>query len=454
MKKNVIFWVGVKSTDPTVIEKHNYGDFSWMDYSKKTWEYWAKKNNCYFVHYEKPNYDDLLKYKVNWQRWFDVFDYIKSKGISDYDQILLTDASIMVKWDAPNFFKVTDNEFCALRGTENLKWTYDSVMGYADMFPEVKFRINDYMASGFCIFNKSHKSFLNTLKKFYFDNHDEILKREDKKVKRGRDQPILNYILKQENIKTKHLPIIYGVNHLYRREVLTHNWQLNEDPTPFFIKHFYTWIFSGWPDRGETRKNLMSQTWKSINHHYQDYNKILDTVNHKNTHKFSTSKKFKQNLLDFFQEKDIDTIVEFGCCQGDTTKILCEIGNKVYASDIDKENIQLTKAKCSGISNVNIEVKDINTDWDYPIPTLIYLDALHDYDGIKNGLEKIKNQYPNSIIIMDDYGHIMNTVKPIIDNLIEKDKIKVLSWIGEDKGFKAANGKEFIDKEGLIFKFK
>ena len=54
---------------------------------------------------------------------------------------------------------------------------------------------------------------------------------------------------------------------------------------------------------------------------------------------------------------------------------------------------------------------------------------------------------------MDDYGHIMNTVKPIIDNLIQKNKIEVLKWIGEDKGYVAVNDKVFIDREGLIFKF-
>ena len=55
---------------------------------------------------------------------------------------------------------------------------------------------------------------------------------------------------------------------------------------------------------------------------------------------------------------------------------------------------------------------------------------------------------------MDDYGHIMNTVKPIIDNLIEKKQIEVLKWIGEAEGYMATNNKVFTDKEGLIFKFK
>jgi len=266
--KNVVFWVGVKSNDPAVINKHNYGDYAWMDYSRKTWEYWAQKNNCYFVAYEHTKQADLLRYKVNWQRWFDVFEYIESMGITDYDQILLTDASIMAKWDMPNIFTDTEHKFCALRGNENLKWTYESVNGYSDLFPDMTFRYNDYFASGYCIFNKNHRAILGELKEFYYINHNEILNREDIKVKRGRDQPVLNYFLRMKNVDIKILPIVYGVNHLYRREVLTNNWQLQVDNTPFFIKYFYTWIFSGWPDRGTTRNSLMSQTWELVKHNY------------------------------------------------------------------------------------------------------------------------------------------------------------------------------------------
>ena len=106
MSKNVVFWIGVKSDNPEVAKKHAYGDYSWMEYSKKTWEYWCDKNNCVFVHYDITKESDLRIHKVNWQRWFDVFEFIESKGIQDYDQILLTDASIMVKWDAPNLLPI------------------------------------------------------------------------------------------------------------------------------------------------------------------------------------------------------------------------------------------------------------------------------------------------------------------------------------------------------------
>lgn len=268
VNKNIVFWIGVKSDDPNVVRKHNYGDYEWMEYSKITWKYWAEKNNCYFVEYTHTKEQDLLKYKVNWQRWFDVFDYIEQQGITDYDQILLTDASIMVKWDMPNIFNDTERKFCALRGNENLKWTYESVTGYSDLFPGTFFRYNDYFASGYCIFNKKHKNIFEELKNFYYTNHDSILEKEDVSVKRGRDQPVLNYFLRMKNIDIKLLPIVYGVNHLYRREALVHNWQLNEDATPHFIKYFYTWIFSGWPDRGATRNSLMKQTWDIVKDNY------------------------------------------------------------------------------------------------------------------------------------------------------------------------------------------
>lgn len=266
--KNVILWVGVTTIDKSHIEKFGYGNYQWMEYSKRTWKYWAKKNDCHFIVYDTPKQSDITKYKVTWQRWFDAFDYIESKGIADYDQILCVDASIMVKWDMPNIFNDTEHKFCALRGNENMKWSYESASGYADMFPDVTFRVNDYFAGGYRIFNKSHRDIFKQLETFYYEHFDEIALKENT-VKRGTDQPVVNYFLRKHNVDIKLLPIVYGVNHLYRREILINNWQLNTDPTPHFIKYFYTWIFSGWSDRGDTRTNLMSQTWELVKQNYE-----------------------------------------------------------------------------------------------------------------------------------------------------------------------------------------
>ncbi len=445
MKKNVIFWVGVINPD----HKDKYGDYDYFKYSKNTWKHFCKKFDCHFVEFNTPVEKDLFKFRVNWQKAIFVFDELEKKGI-EYDQIALVDSSCMYKWNAPNFFELTERKFVGWRDVDNMRWTNDSIVGYKDFFKDFKLDRTKYINSGFIIFNELHKEFFNSFKQLYYNNIDTFCELQDKVVKKGTEQTPLNYWLQINEIETKtDLPIAFKLTHLHRKEMFGYNWQLNEDQTPYFIKYGYNWIFNGLPKHD--RSNLMKQVWDMVKH---NYNNVLDKVNHKNTYKNSTSRKFKEDLIQYFNKNKSQTLVEFGCCHGDTTRVLSNLFKTVYASDISPDNIEITKNKCGDVDNVRIQVKDVNTKWDYNQADVLYLDALHDYSGVKQCLERAKSQYPNSIIIMDDYGHIMNTVKPNINNLIDKDEIEVLKWIGEDKGYTPANGKTFIDKEGLIFKFK
>ena len=251
--------------DDRVSPKFRYGDFSWMEYSKKTWEHWCKRHGVEFIHYDKPSRDDLIKYKVNWQRWVDIFDYIGD----DYDSCMSVDASIMARWDAPNYFDIAPGHMCGMRANENWKWTFASANGYTHLFPGVDFVHKDYFCSGMVVFRKEHEQVLRDFAKFYLDNIEEINDIEDVRVKRGRDQPVLNWFVQKYQVPFHHWNISLAVNHLYRREILGNNWQLKTDPTPFFIKYFYAWQFSGFPDRGETRTRLMSQTWDIIKEKYE-----------------------------------------------------------------------------------------------------------------------------------------------------------------------------------------
>ena len=49
--------------------------------------------------------------------------------------------------------------------------------------------------------------------------------------------------------------------------MFTHNWQLNEDNTPFFIKYAYIWHFTGFPV--EDRIKIMKQTWDNYGVNYE-----------------------------------------------------------------------------------------------------------------------------------------------------------------------------------------
>ena len=265
MKKNVVFWIAVDNKDPHINKKH--GGFKYFEYSKKTWQYWCKKNNVIFHHYNKCSHGDIIKHKPTWQRWFDVFNVLETNNIK-YNKICVVDSSTMVRWNSPNFFDLCPSgELTAFRSLENLNWILQSSKGYQSLFNNFPINISKYINCGLQIFDKSHKIFLEKLTDYYFSNFDNIMKLQNEIVKKGTDQPVYNYFLQQEKIKLNlDLPPSYHLTHLTRFDWFSHNWQLG-DKLPFFIKYGNIWSFSGFPNRGE-RHNIMNQTWDIVKENY------------------------------------------------------------------------------------------------------------------------------------------------------------------------------------------
>lgn len=449
MKQNVIFWCAVNNKD----HSDKYDSFKWFEYSKISWQYWCKKNNVIFYEYTKPGLDDLMAHRVTWQRWFDVYDQVEAAGI-DYDKIFMVDATTIIKWDAPNIFNLcNDDRLVAWRDSDNLAWVYNSIKGWENYFNFYNFDIKKYINCGSVIINKTHKPFIDAVKKFYFDNYNDVMNIQHT-LKLGSDQTPFNFLLQLYNIDMNlDLPIAYNMRHLNRKEFFSFNWQLNEDVNPFCTKYVYISRFTGFAK--EQRTAVMSYVWNFIKYDYSEKYEILKTLRHKDTFKNATTKKFKVDLIDFFENKKYTSCVELGACQGDTTAILSTLFEIVKAYDYNPDNILQAKEKCKHYNNIEFFLRDLYKDqWDFIKPDVIFFDHTHEYTKIKEGLQYIKNNYSDTIVIMDDYGHEMNTVKPVIDELIRNNEIEVLQWIGEEKGFMTSNAKKFVDKEGLIFKFK
>lgn len=264
MKKDVVFWIGVRSEDPGLQEKH--GGFRYLDISKQSWEYWCKKNDVIFYEYHTSSEPDTNAHRVTWTRWFDVFPYVESAGI-DYNKIAVVDGSMIIKWNAPNFFNMCGDNLTAFKSLQNVHWVYEAVQGYKQLFNDFNFNVIKYINCGFQVFTKNHKPFLNLLEKFYYENYDAIMHLQ-KTINKGTDQTVYNYLLQINKIDVNtDLHPGFHLMHMYRFNWFNHNWQLNEDPTPHFIKYGYIWVFSGF-DRSQ-RLSLMEQTWNLIKQNYE-----------------------------------------------------------------------------------------------------------------------------------------------------------------------------------------
>jgi hypothetical protein len=450
IKKNIVVIPAIKPKDKNL---DKFGGWTWMENSIKSWQYWCDKNNYKLVIYDEPSISDLTKYRITVQRWFDIFNFLDNNGI-EYDKIAMIDASSIPRWDLPDFFELADDRMVVGREMDNLRWVYESVQGYKDFFDGFELNISKYFCCQFVIFNKSHRDFFVKFKEKYLDNIEELTSLY-KSIKRGTDQTPFNYMVQMNDIELKFLPFEYRISHLSRKELLNHNWQLNEDTTPFFIKYAKLWFFSGFDKR--IRNDLMIQTWDMIKHNYTfDKTEILlNSVNHKNTHKNATSRKFKKDIIEFFGDekfKDMSA-VEFGSCHGDTTKIFCDLFKKVHAVDWRDSNIEVVKEKCKEYSNITYRVMDVvNDEWkNLPKADVVFIDASHDYPQVGYDIEKVIEYFGNPIIVMDDYGNSVNkNVRKAIDDKIKEGKLKLYKKIGENVGYKTKSGWEMDDREGII----
>ena len=180
----------------------------YLDYKEwcfKTWKYWCDKNDVQlFILDEElqPTEGGVLTdspgMKPTWQRWH-VFDVLDANDI-EYDNVALVDIDTMVHWDCPDFFEEAGGEFGAVQDRFFIEWTHNSIKGYQDYWPKVKFDWTTYFNCGFIVLNKKHKEFCKQVTDFYYENQDELRKRQHETVKKGSDQTPINYMIRDSSL--------------------------------------------------------------------------------------------------------------------------------------------------------------------------------------------------------------------------------------------------------------
>lgn len=449
-KKNIIWWTGIINPEHT----EKYGNFKYFDYSRKSWKFWCKRNNCEFVEFSEPVDKELMTVRPNWQKALFVFDELDRRNIK-YDQICLVDSSSMVKWNTPNFFELTDHKFSAVRDTDNLNWVFESIKGYREFF-DYKLDSTKYINSGFMVFNESHRNFFLSFKELFYNNKKAFCDLQERIVKKGTEQTPINYWLQINNVEINFLPLPFKLTHLHRKEMLGYNWQLNNNTLPFFLKYGYIWFFNGIPKN--QRSSLMKQTWDLIKDNYDDkftnVDTILNEVDHKDTAKYTTSRKFKKDIIDNFYNSNFSnkTILELGTSQGQSTRMLSHLFKHVYTVEWNDWNIEQAKQRCKDRSNITFLKIDLyGTDWEVPPADIVFIDAGHEYEQVRMDIDKVLSSLENPVLIFDDYGLPPGEVRKAILEKVEEGKLNLNFYIGEHPdNLVHAAGTKFIDYEGCI----
>ena len=205
--KNIVFIPNINLGD---------GRSESYNYSIQSWKHFCDKYDCKLL-----ILDELLfpieHMKVTWQRFY-LFDLLKDV---DYDQILMVDADTIVHPDCPNFFELTNHEYSAVVNNGSFEWVKRSVDQYSELMfdNKVPFKLWEYINCGFQIVNKKHKPFFDYVKNYYNSKQD-LIRNSIEKVKAGTDQTIINFLLREQNIKINYLPIAYNLQDLHSKQLL------------------------------------------------------------------------------------------------------------------------------------------------------------------------------------------------------------------------------------------
>jgi len=239
MKKNIVFFTSMDKA-PDVLD--------YKEWCYKSWEVWCKKHDVEIFILDQELVDKSLM-KPTWQRWH-VLEILEHNGI-EYDQVALVDVDTMIHPDAPNFFEETNHEFAVVGEDMMVEWIHNSIKGYQDMFPDVKFDWTTYWNNGFIVINEKHKALCKSITDFYYENREELQNRQHVTLKKGSDQTPVNYLVRQSDLPITYLAKYWNFTHMHMRGVLGN---------ALFLDCCWVYHFNGFEKN--LRNDLMKQTWE------------------------------------------------------------------------------------------------------------------------------------------------------------------------------------------------
>ncbi len=148
---------------------------------------------------------------------------------------------------------------------------------------------------------------------------------------------------------------------------------------------------------------------------------------------WTVSQKFREDIKQFFAPQKY-TFLEIGCYKGWTAKFLADHFIEYLGLDIKDEHLELARiinasnhAQFQKFDIYSSNWNDLNFSAD-----IVLIDALHEYQYIKQDIENCLKRFKNAFFIFDDYG-AWESVFRAVNEAIEENKLKVVQEIGLGK---------------------
>lgn len=165
---------------------------------------------------------------------------------------------------------------------------------------------------------------------------------------------------------------------------------------------------------------------------------LLESTKFKHEHLWTVSRKFKSDLIEFFDGKDLQTIVEVSGWHGYTTRVLSFLFQKVIFVEHPKffeDCAKVAKVLNQDRNNIEYMALDVYRDtWPFKEIDVFFIDCDHKYDCTSSDIEQaLRCLKMQGYLIFDDYSYIEDNwgVKRAIEDAIQQGAIKPICFIGD-----------------------
>jgi len=191
---------------------------------------------------------------------------------------------------------------------------------------------------------------------------------------------------------------------------------------------------------------------------------IFENIPSKREYKETTTIKFKNDLLDFFDTDEFKDkkILECGTNHGHTTRVLSFLFDKVTTMDWREEpNLRMARELNHDRDNITYIQKNLyGGEWGLSEKfDVFFIDCVHDFRHVYSDIINCCNlSNKESYFIFDDYGiggyYQEGGVKAAVDKFSEEHKgFNIIKEIGISEGEVRSVGKPLLASEGVIAKY-
>ena len=205
----------------TNIQKDGFDSSGYSNFCIDTWKRYCNKWN---IPLKILTEDKYIHPKF---AYLSVFDEV------DSDKVIFVDVDTMINPNSPNLMELFDDKITVVRDYGKLDYIISENMKKAGDYFEKSFPQtidkSKFFNSGFMMFKKEHKLFLDECKEWVEQHYKQITEWSQSPGGRGLDQVPFNWFIQKKNIELNYLDTRFNRTSLIRKDL---------NPNDNFIIHF------------------------------------------------------------------------------------------------------------------------------------------------------------------------------------------------------------------------